>query len=38
VKAVPDHRFVVYENMPHNITDALPKRCVSDLMPFLEAL
>lgn len=35
LKAVPDHRFVVYENMPHNITDAVPDRCVADLLAFL---
>ena len=38
VKRVPNHKFIVYENMPHNITDAVPQRCVRDLMPFLESL
>src|SRR5690606_10765340 len=35
LKRVPDHRFKVYENMPHNITDAVPDRCVEDLLEFL---
>ncbi|MFA5490213.1 MAG: alpha/beta hydrolase [Candidimonas sp.] len=39
VKAVPGLRdFIVYENMPHNITDAVPQRCIKDLMPFLDSL
>lgn len=38
VKAAPNHRFIVYENMPHNITDAVPQRCVNDLLPFLDSL
>jgi hypothetical protein len=37
LKAVPGHRFIVYENMPHNITDAIPQRCVGDLLTFLDA-
>jgi len=37
LKSVPDHRFIVYENMPHNITDAIPQRCVGDLLTFLDA-
>jgi pimeloyl-ACP methyl ester carboxylesterase len=37
LRAVPDHRFIVYENMAHNITDAVPERCVGDLLPFLAA-
>ncbi|MEI2417991.1 alpha/beta hydrolase [Orrella sp. JC864] len=36
LKRVPDHRFKVYENMPHNITDAVPQRCVDDLLDFLK--
>lgn len=38
LKCVPDHRFVVYENMPHNITDAVPDRCARDLAAFLEEI
>src|SRR5690625_2062379 len=38
VKRVPNHRFVVFDNMPHNITDAVPHRCVAELLPFLEAM
>lgn len=37
LKTVPDHRFIVYEDMPHNITDAVPQRCVDDLLAFLDA-
>lgn len=37
LESVPDHRFIVYENMPHNITDAIPQRCVGDLREFLDA-
>lgn len=36
LKTVPDHRFIVYENMPHNITDSLATRCVGDLRKFLD--
>lgn len=36
LKTVPDHRFIVYENMPHNITDAIPERCAADLVAFLD--
>ncbi len=36
LRAVPDHRFVVFENMPHNITDAVPDRCAAELVKFLE--
>lgn len=36
LKAVPDHRFIVYEDNPHNITDALPERCVTELRKFLD--
>jgi 3-oxoadipate enol-lactonase len=37
LRRVPDHRFIVYENMPHNITDAVPHRCVADLVAFLDS-
>ncbi|MEP7245539.1 MAG: alpha/beta fold hydrolase [Gammaproteobacteria bacterium] len=36
LKAVPDHRFVVFEDRPHNITDAEPDRCAAELVKFLE--
>lgn len=36
LRIVPDHRFVVFENMPHNITDAVPDRCAAELLKFLE--
>jgi 3-oxoadipate enol-lactonase len=38
LKRVPNHRFVVFENMPHNITDAVPERCLAELLPFLDGL
>jgi pimeloyl-ACP methyl ester carboxylesterase len=38
LRSVPDHRFIVYEGMAHNITDALPDRCAADLRRFLDAL
>ncbi len=36
-KAVPRCEFVVYEGLPHNITDAVPDRCAEDLRRFLDA-
>ena len=36
LKSVPDHRLIVYEDLPHNITDAVPERCAKDLAAFLE--
>lgn len=36
LKAIPDHRFIVYEDKPHNITDSLAERCVQDLRKFLD--
>lgn len=38
LRRVPDHRFVVYEGMRHNITDAAPLRCAQELRGFLDAL
>lgn len=38
LRAVPGHRFVVYEDRPHNITDAEPARCVADLRAFLDEI
>lgn len=32
---IPDCEFVVYEGLPHNITDAAPERCARDLHRFL---
>ena len=29
--------FVVYEGMPHNITDTVPDRCAGELLRFLKA-
>jgi pimeloyl-ACP methyl ester carboxylesterase len=32
---IPDCEFVVYEGLPHNITDAAPDRCAADYRRFL---
>jgi 3-oxoadipate enol-lactonase len=32
---IPGCEFVVYEGLPHNITDAVPDRCAQDLRRFL---
>lgn len=32
---IPDCEFVVYEGLPHNITDAVPDRCAAELARFL---
>ncbi|RPI44529.1 MAG: alpha/beta hydrolase [Betaproteobacteria bacterium] len=32
---VPHCEFVVYEGLPHNITDSVPERCAKDLLQFL---
>ncbi len=34
-KLVPHCEFIVYEGLPHNITDSVPERCASDLLRFL---
>ncbi len=34
---VPDVEFVVYDGLPHNITDAVPDRCAAELRRFLLA-
>jgi pimeloyl-ACP methyl ester carboxylesterase len=34
-KLIPDCEFIVYEGMPHNITDAAPDRCAEELKRFL---
>ena len=38
LRVVPDHRFVVFDNMPHNITDAVPERCTGELVKFLDEI
>jgi hypothetical protein len=32
---IPDVEFVVYDGLPHNITDAAADRCAEDLRRFL---
>lgn len=32
---VPQCEFIVYEGLPHNITDSVPERCADDLLRFL---
>lgn len=32
---IPNCKFVVYQGMPHNITDAVPDRCARELPDFL---
>jgi pimeloyl-ACP methyl ester carboxylesterase len=32
---VPHCEFIVYEGLPHNITDAVPERCAEELLRFL---
>jgi len=32
---IPDCEFLVYEGLPHNITDAVPDRCAEDYRRFL---
>jgi pimeloyl-ACP methyl ester carboxylesterase len=34
-KHVPHCEFIVYEGLPHNITDSVPERCARDLLRFL---
>jgi 3-oxoadipate enol-lactonase len=36
--SIPDCEFVVYDGLPHNITDAAPDRCAQDLNRFLLAV
>ncbi len=36
-RLIPDCEFIVYEGMPHNITDAMPDRCAQELKRFLLA-
>jgi pimeloyl-ACP methyl ester carboxylesterase len=35
LRRIPDHRWVVYDGQPHNITNAVPERCAQDLRRFL---
>lgn len=35
LRRIPDHRWVVYDGQPHNITNAAPERCAQDLRRFL---
>lgn len=32
---VPHCEFIVYDGLPHNITDSVPERCANDLLSFL---
>ena len=32
---VPHCEFIVYDGLPHNITDSVPQRCAADLLHFL---
>ena len=36
-RLIPKCEFIVYEGMPHNITDAVPDRCAQELKRFLLA-
>lgn len=36
-RMIPDCEFVVYEGLPHNITDAVPDRCAVELKRFLSS-
>ncbi len=35
VDRIPDAQAITYEGMPHNICDAVPDRCVADVLAFL---
>lgn len=35
LRRIPDHRWVVYEGEPHNITNGVPERCARELRRFL---
>ena len=34
-KHVPQSELIVYDGLPHNITDSVPERCAQDLLRFL---
>lgn len=36
-RQIPNCEFIVYEGLPHNITDAVPDRCARELKRFLLA-
>ncbi len=36
-RIIPDCEFVVFEGLPHNITDTEPDRCARELLRFLTA-
>jgi pimeloyl-ACP methyl ester carboxylesterase len=36
-KNIRDVTVKVYENLPHNVWDIVPDRCVADLLAFLQA-
>jgi len=35
IDRIPDVQAITYEGMPHNICDAVPDRCVTDVLAFL---
>lgn len=35
LRRIPNHRWVVYEGLAHNITNGAPERCANDLKQFL---
>ena len=35
IDRIPDVQAITYEGMPHNICDAVPDRCVADVITFL---
>jgi pimeloyl-ACP methyl ester carboxylesterase len=35
IDRIPDVQAITYEGMPHNICDAVPDRCVADVIAFL---
>ena len=36
LKNIPNHRWVVYEGLVHNITNGVPERCATELLRFLQ--
>ncbi len=35
IERIPDVQAIAYEGLPHNICDAVPDRCVADVLAFL---
>jgi 3-oxoadipate enol-lactonase len=35
IERIPDVQAIAYEHLPHNICDAVPDRCVADVLAFL---